>query len=224
MYRGDDAQDGGAIEAPTADGPLRVEVGPRRISLRVADRALHVADPFATLIEGKRQESLKLDGRLVVARDVPREDLGIWIELLDKQPGMRRIFGVAPISLLEPDGLAALQRLDRVARRVRAALADHARSSFSTSRAVAAAPPARDVGRAVEIGRGLDKVLLADLGDHHVVYARRLFRDRAHVALVIHGDGRVVIHDGKLRHELAVTSKFGILVSGDYLRFTDRHG
>jgi hypothetical protein len=202
-YRGDDA--GAALEAPTAQGLLRVELAPRRITLTLGDRTVQIADRFVTLVESKKQESLRIVGRLLVARDVPHEDLGIWIELKDKQPGMRRIFGVEPVSLLEPAGLPALQRLDAVAARLRAAVAEHA----------------GDVRRAIEIGRGLDKVLFADHGDHHAVYARRLFRDRARLAVSIYEAGRVVITDGP---EIVMTSKFGITVSGDYIRFIDREG
>jgi hypothetical protein len=203
-YRGDEATTG-ALEAPTAAGLLRVELAPRRVTLAVGVRTVHIANAFVTIIEGKKQESIKLDGRILVARDVPREDLGIWLELVGKQPGMRRIFGAEPLSLLEPDGLAALQRLDAVSHRVRTALADQS----------------GDVRRAVEIGRGLDKVLLADHGDFHAIYARRLFRDRARLALEVYPDGRVIIPDGP---EIRITDRFGITVRGDYVRFADRHG
>ena len=202
-YRGDDA--GAALEAPTAQGLLRVELAPRRITLTLADRTVQIADRFVTLVESKKQESLRIVGRLLVARDVPHEDLGIWIELKDKQPGMRRIFGAEPVSLLEPAGLPALQRLDAVAARLRAAVAEHA----------------GDVRRAIEIGRGLDKILFADHGDHHAIYARRLFRDRARLAVSIYDAGRIVITDGP---EIVMTSKFGVTVSGDYIRFIDRQG
>ena len=106
---------------------------------------------------------------MLVARDVPHEDLGVWIELTGpQQPGMRRIFGVEPVSLLEPHGLPALQRLDTLGTRLRTALAEHA----------------GDVRRAIELGRGLDKVLFVDHGDHHAVYARKLVpRSRAARAL-----------------------------------------
>jgi hypothetical protein len=202
-YRGDDA--GAVLEAPTAQGMLRVELAPRRITLTLGDRTVQIADRFVTLVEAKKQESLRIVGRLLVARDVPHEDLGIWIELKDKQPGMRRIFGVEPVSLMEPAGLPALQRLDAVSARLRAAVAEHA----------------GDVRRAIEIGRGLDKILFADHGDHHAVYARRLFRDRARLAVSIYDAGRIVITDGP---EIVMTSKFGITVSGDYIRFIDRQG
>ena len=208
-YR-DDAGD--ALEAPTAEGPLRVVLGPGSVAVSVAQRSLHVADRIATIIEHKKQErrqSVKLDGALVIARDVPREDLGIWVELPGATDGgMRRVFGVEPVSLLSPDGLPALKRLDAVAQRLRTALGELA----------------GEIRRAVEIGRGLDKVLLAEYGDRYVVYARRLFRDRARFAMAIHADGRIVVPEGKELREVSVTSRFGVTVRGDYVRFADRHG
>ncbi|HEY6033964.1 MAG TPA: hypothetical protein VIV58_06880, partial [Kofleriaceae bacterium] len=144
-------------------------------------------------------------GSVLVARDIPHEDLGVWVELTDRNPGMRRIFGVEPVSLLEQHGLAALHKLDMLGTRLRTALSEYS----------------GDVRRASELGRGLDKVLLVDHGDHHAVYARKLFRDRARLALSIYDNGRMVIVDGP---EVVMSSKFGITVSGDYIRFIDRHG
>lgn len=208
-YRGDDG--GHVVEAPTAEGPLRLELGPRRVTMVVAGRTIQIADQFVTLVqhnpagEAKKQESLRINGVVLVARDVPHEDLGVWIELMDKQPGMRRLFGVEPVSLLDPHGLAALHKLDQLSSRLKIALEDYA----------------GDSRRATEYGRGLDKVLLVDHGDHHALYARKLFRDRARLALSIYDGGRMVIVDGP---EVVMSSKFGITVSGDYIRFIDRHG
>lgn len=213
-YRDDS---GDAIEAPTGDGTLRAELGPRSVKLQVALRTLQISERFAMVTEHHkktkakdRRTSLKIEGRLVVARDVPHEDFGVWIELDPDTPraGMRRIFGVEPVSLLDPDGLVALASLDRLVQRVKAEIVDLA----------------GDVRRAFEIGRGLDKVLLADHGDRFVVYARRLFRDRARFAMAIHDDGRIVVPDGKKRREITVRSRFGVTVWGDYVRFADRNG
>jgi hypothetical protein len=209
-YRGEDAGD--ILEAPTAEGPLRAELGPRTMMIAVAQRSLHVSEKFATVTEHHRttrkkgrRTSFKIEGRLAIARDVPHEDLGVWLE----QPGgMRRIFGVEPVSLLEANGLAALASLDRVAQRLRGSIAELA----------------GDIRKAFEIGRGLDKVLLADHGDRYVLYARRLFRDRARLALEIHEDGRVVVREGKQSKEIVVRSRFGVTVWGDYVRFADPHG
>jgi hypothetical protein len=243
-YRGDDAGD--ALEAPTHEGILKVVLGPNRVDLSVAQRSLHILDRLATLVEHKKQKqerrgSVKIAGNLVVARGFPREDVGIWIEHLgtdkpkadrdkpkvdDNKPttdkpqkrddsrsamsSMQRIFGVEPVSLFERDGLGALGRLETVAQRLRAHLSDLGGS----------------VRRAVEIGSGhaLDKVLLADHGDHYMFYARRLFRDRARFAMAVYADGRIVVPDGKALREVRVTSKFGITVRGDHVRFADRHG
>lgn len=213
-YRDDS---GDAIEAPTADGTLRAELAPRAVRLHVALRTLHISERFATVVEHHKKAkdkdkrtSLKIGGRLVVARDVPHEDVGIWIELDPDtaKAGMRRIFGVEPVSLLDPHGLVALASLDRLAHRLKTELVDLA----------------GDVRRAFEIGRGLDKVLLADHGDRYVVYARRLFRDRARFAMAIHDDGRILVPEGKKLRELVVRSRFGVTVWGDYIRFADKNG
>jgi hypothetical protein len=207
-YRGDDA--GQPLEAPTAEGVLRATIAPNRIELTVARRRLVLERRTLTLVDAKdKRASLRIEGKLVVARDVPREDLGVWIEM----PGpsgsaMRRVFGVEPVSLFAADGLAALKRLDTLAQRLKASLSDLA----------------GDIRKAIELGRGLDKVLLADHGDRYVIYARRLFRDRARFALAIYRDGRVVLPEGKELREFRVTSRFGITVRGDYVRFADQHG
>src|SRR5205809_5255990 len=106
-YRDDHGE---ALEAPTAEGRLEVTLGPNRATLTVGERTLVVADRVATLTEVKKRRSYKLEHRLVVARGFPREDVGIWLE--DATHAMRRIFGVEPVELLHPDGLAALRKLD----------------------------------------------------------------------------------------------------------------
>jgi hypothetical protein len=218
-YRGDDARD--ALEAPTADGLLKVVLGPNRVDLSVGPHSLHIAERVATLVEHKKQRqerraSIKLTGNLVVARGFPREAIGLWIASRDPAGGdallagsMQRIFGVEPVSLLDLEGLGALGRLDTVAQRLRA----HLTELSGTAR------------RAIEIGSGhaLDKVLLVDHGDHYIIYARRLFRDRARFALAVHDDGRVVVPDGKRAREVRVAAQFGVTVRGDYVRFADQH-
>lgn len=220
-YRGEDAGD--ALEAPTAEGPLKVVLGPNRVDLTVGPRSLHIADRVATLVEQKRQKqerraSVKLSGTLVVARGWPREAFGIWVELegVDQGHGraaMQRMFGVEPADLLEGGGLSALAKLDGLVQRLRNHLDQLA----------------GEVRRGGEIGGGhaLDKVLVADFGDRYTIYARRLFRDRARFAMEVHRDGRVIVPEGKggkTMREVTVTSKFGVTVRGDYIRFADRHG
>jgi hypothetical protein len=169
--------------------------------------------------------------------------MGVWVEVAAEGPraGIRRIFGVEPVSLLEPAGLPALAALDRLAQRLRHALAHLA----------------LDVRRAFEIGSpaagGLDKVLVVDHGERWIVYARRLFRDRARFVMAIHDDGRIVVRDGRSAgpaaestgagppagegaaspaekvaaagtREITVRSRYGITVVGDYLRFADPQG
>lgn len=212
-YRGDDAGD--ALDAPTADGRLEVQLGPNRIDLTVGTKSLHIADGVATIAELRKQKqerraSHKLDGMLVVARGWPREGFGIWTELpAEKGEGIRsmqRLFGAEPADLLAGGGLAALAKLDSIAQRVRGHLEQIA-----------------TVQRGAEIGAGhpLDKVLFADLGDRHVLYARKLFRDRARWTMTVHHDGKVVVPDGA---EVKISSRFSVTVRGDYIRFADRTG
>jgi hypothetical protein len=218
-YR-DDAGD--RCEAPTADGVLHAELAGGHVRLALQSRSLHVTDRFATVVDHHpkraakdRRTSIALAGRLVVARDLLREGIGIWIEVEPGGPraGFRRIFGVEPSSLLDPGGLGALAALDRLAQRVRHALAHLA----------------ADVRRATELGspasRGLDKVLAVDHGERVAVYARGLFRDRARFALAFHDDGRIAVRARRgTTREVTVRSRHGVTVVGDYIRFADPHG
>lgn len=215
-YR-DDAGD--TCEAPTAEGTLRAELTGGGVRLAMTGRSLHVTDRFATVIQHHkvdaakdRPTSIAIAGLLLIARDALREGIGVWIEVEPGTPrgGFRRIFGVEPQSLLEPGGLGALAALDRLAQRVRQALAHLA----------------PEVRRATEIGSpasgGLDKVLAVDHGERVVVYARGLFRDRARFAMAIHDDGRIAVRG--VRREVAVRSRHGVTVVGDYIRFADPQG
>lgn len=212
-YR-DEAAD--VLEAPTSEGILRMDLGPRSIKLTVARRSIHIADgKLVTLTEHMNRKRPKrtlfeLTGRLVTARDVPHDDIGLWLEL---PGGMRRIFGVEPISLLEPEGLRSLDALDRLAQRLKTEID----------------PYSGDIRRAIEIGAGhtLDRVLLADHGDYYVVYARRLFRDRARLTCRIDRDGKVTVYEGRrneVRSEVMVKSQFGVTVRGDFIRFAAPDG
>ena len=91
-YR-DDSED--VLEAPTSEGTLRIEVAPRAVKVVIGSRTLHVVEKVATVLEqrGKKAKraSFKIE-HLVIARDVPHEDLGVWVEL--------------------PGGLRILQRLE----------------------------------------------------------------------------------------------------------------
>ena len=209
-------------EAPTSEGVLRAQFGPRHLHLAVASRSLDVADRFATVVahhrrgaEKGRRQSFRITGRLIVARDVPREGLGIWVDIDHDAPraGVRRIFGVEPASLLEPAGLASLAALDHLAKRIHQELghlAPEVRQAFEIGSAAAS---------------GLDKVLVVDCADRYVVYARRLFRDRARFAMAIHDDGITVPEGrGAATREITVRSRHGVTVVGDYIRFADPQG
>ncbi|MBL0217489.1 MAG: hypothetical protein IPQ07_26900 [Myxococcales bacterium] len=109
----------------------------------------------------------------------------------------------------EPDGAHGLDRLPP--------------STASLADSNELAPYAGEIRRAIEIGRGLDKVLLADHGAQSRS-ARRLFADRARLAMSIHDDGRIVIPDKKGPREITIRSRFGMTVWDDYVRFADPQG
>lgn len=233
-YRGDAGE---VCEAPCAEGALRAELAARHVRITVADRSVDITDAFATLRDHPparatrdRKMSLRIAGRLVVARGVPRDDLGVWVELEPggRRAGFRRIFGVAAVNLLEPAGLTALAALDRLAARLREQLAHLA----------------PDVRRAVELGPaaagGLDKVLVLESADRTTVFVRPLFRDRARRVLAAYADGRITVGAGgpatlgpgdavpsqrRAGHrEINVRSRHGVVVGGSHLWFTDPHG
>lgn len=203
-------EDGALVTAPTRGGELLLELGPRYTRLNADARTIHVADRFITLIDRHRRRERRdahlLFGGLWMARDVPYGDLGLWEEL---EPGaVRRVFGVEPQSLFDSDGLDALRALDRLAVRLRPALN----------------PFAKGAVRALELGRGLDKVLVLDFGNRAELFMRRLFRDRARRILEVRADGTIVIPQRRGTQVVTCRSHFGVTVLGDYLRFSDPSG
>jgi hypothetical protein len=204
-----DGGDGGVIEAPTREGILRLELGPRT-RLEQAGKVVLIDGDFVTFEErGKKPKktSERLGKRrLLLARDVPRDDLGLWIEMEDG--GMRRVFGAEPKDLIAEDGLAALRALDALAARLRTALA----------------PFAHGVRRAHELGRGLDKVLLTDHGGKLVLYKRELFRDRARRACEVSDDGTVVVVEKDREMRAVCRNRHHVSLLGDYIRFSDPTG
>lgn len=209
-----DGGDGGLVEAPTREGVLRLDLGPRT-RLERADRILVIDGDFLTLEElakkGKQTRTVKKTSerigtrRILLARDVPREDLGVWIEV---EGGVRRVFGAEPVDLISDDGLAALRALDALAARLKAALA----------------PFAHDARRAHELGRGLDKVLLVDFGAKLVLYKRELFADKAHKACEVDADGNVTVFEKDRELRAAVRDRHQVSLLGDYIRFSDPTG
>ncbi len=203
----DDAE---VMEAPTREGVLRLEVAPRHVALALRAVQVAITEEFVTVTEKVRKKvkrySERLGGTLIVARDVPHYDVGLWLEIAPN--AVRRIFGAAPHDLYAVDGLGALRSLDRLYGRLRQALSSHAKGAR----------------RAFEVGHGLDKVLVVDFDDHIVVYARRLFRDLARRVLEVHADGTIVIPGRGGDQRFQVHERHLITVTGDFVRFIDRAG
>jgi hypothetical protein len=208
-YRADAGAE--VLEAPVRQGLLRLEVAPRHATLVVGDQHVVVAEEFVTLTELQRKKprkrSLRLgEQRLVMARSVPLEELGLWYE---RSPGIvRRIFGIQPLELVDDAALRAWRALDLLAARLREILRRHADG----------------VVRAIELGSGADRVLGLDFGNRQVFYQRPLFREDPRRSLEVHADGTVLVPRRGKDLRISCTSRFGITVKGDYLRFADPTG
>lgn len=200
------------LRAPTRDGVARLEVAPRHVVLEVgAQSRLTITDRYLTLAQTSRRKkkprSLTLgDTRLLIARAVPTEEVGIWYEA---KPGvMHRVFGLTPLELLDDEALAAWRALERLYHRLQAAVGPH------LHRAV----------RASEYGRGPDRVLVEDQGDRDVVYVRPLFRERPRRVMDVHEDGTITLVGKHGEHAVKCQSRFGVTVHGDHINFSDHRG
>ena len=209
-----DALGGEVLACPTSAGTLQLELAPHHVALVLADFQLVIARGTLTVTRafrrGVRRVVRPIGARLMVARGLPSEGVGLWLE--DRPGEVERVFGVEPHDLYAADGLWALRQLDRVSRRL--------------VQAVSAL--GRGVKGALEIGpstdRGLDKILVADHGDHLTVFRRSLFRQRARRVLDAWADGHVVIPTPRGDISIACRTRFAVQVIGDYVRFTTPAG
>lgn len=203
----DDAE---VLEAPTREGTLRLEVAPRHVALALKAVQVAITDEFVTVTERIRRKvkrySERLGGPLVVARDVPHDDVGLWLQVAPN--AVRRIFGAAPHDLYASDGLGALRSLDRLYGRLRQVLAPHSRGAR----------------RAFEVGKGLDKALVVYYEDRLVCFARRLFHGSADRVVEVHADGTVVIPGRRSELRFRIAERYHVAVTGDFIRFIDRAG
>lgn len=250
------------FEALTREGKARLEVAPRHVVLEIGDRtSLVVSDRFITVTSGgrrgrRKKQSLALDAadnrRLIVARAVPTDDVGIWYE---RKPGVvMRLLGLRPVELLggraragarpgidAGPGPEAEPRADSDARAginaESAALGEwRAFERLSRRLSETMAPHNHGVKRALEIGRGADRVLILEFGDRMVLYVRRLFREHPRSALEVRADGSIIFLDraGTLASwfpwarrdsgSIQCSSRFGVTTIGDYIRFAAPSG
>jgi hypothetical protein len=191
-------------EVPTADGTLSITIRPDTLDLRIADRGITITDRSVVVQLGERSEQVAVVGAIVLARNVPYDDLSIWMELDAGVPMMRRVFGVSPPALLAPDAACARKRIDEAAVLIRAALARHADG----------------VMRAVELGRGGEshRVLLLERPDRHLVFACRLFRGDARLAMTVFDGGRIAFEQAP--GEIRIDTASAVGVGNEHLRFT----
>ncbi len=201
-----------ALHAPTRRGKVRLEVAPRHVVVEVAGHHhLAITDRFLTVTRpGRRrrkQRSFELQGhRVVLARAVPTDEVGLWYEL--REDVMQRIFGMSPPELLDRDALEAWGELDRVFRRLRDALG----------------PYLGEAAAGTEYGRGADRVLVESREDRDVLYVRRLFRDASRKVMEVCDDGTVRLIGRKGVTELECRSRYGVTVHGDRINFSGPRG
>lgn len=218
------------LDASTRDGAVTLEVAPRHTLLTVGEEyTLSVTERFASLTRMVRNKpkkrSLRLDGsRLLVARAVPTDDVGIWHE---PKPGVvTRLFGFRKHGLDSSDGLEEdWRKHDTLVRHLRRALKIHSHG----------------VDTCLEVGIGADRVLIMDFGDRLLFHVRRLFRERQRRAFEVHRDGAIAVSRSSTHHELAIsprvrsrlgkamvefnsTFRLGVTTTGDYIRFVDEQG
>jgi hypothetical protein len=211
-YREADANE--ILEVSAREGQVRLELGPRHFRLDVGERLkLSVAEDFATVIKiqsrrRRKQRSLRLgqQARLLMARGVPTNDIGLWYET--RAGEVERVVGIRPPELLDDDAMRAWHVVDRMAQRLRGVLGPHGHG----------------VQRAIEVGDGADRVLIMDLGDSLELYVRRLFRERARRAMSVHRDGTVALMVKGAERRVLCRSRYGVTVIGDYIRFADPSG
>lgn len=210
-YREADASE--RFEVAAREGLARLELGPHWFRLDMGERlVLSVAEDFATLVKMQRrrrrkQRSLRLgEARLLMARGVPTNDIGIWY--VGATGVAERLIGLRPPELLDDAAMRAWHVVDRMAQRLRVVLAPHSLG----------------VERAIEVGQGADRVLMVDLGDGIEIYVRRLFREWPRRAMTVHRDGTVVLALKKGERRIQCRSRYGVTVIGDYIRFADPTG
>lgn len=199
------------VSAVTRDGQAVLEVAPEHVSLELGVVAkVAVTDTFLTVVRpGRRRpkrRSHRIGGPVVVARAWPTRDVALWREL---RPGVvERVIGLRPLELLDERGLAALRDLERLAGRLSAALADRAGGVTS----------------ATEYGRGQHRVLELRSEERLVLYARPVFRERPRRAIEVCADGSLVVPTRRGDKRARVRDRYGVILSGDRIRFCERDG
>jgi hypothetical protein len=112
------------------------------------------------------------------------------------------------VNLFDDQGLDALRALDRLVKRLVSALT----------------PYSGGVGQSIEIGGGADRVLAMDFGDRLVIHVRPLFREHPRRVLEVRDSGEILFLSKGGEKRLQCTSRFGVTVIGDYVRFADPSG
>jgi len=200
------------LRARTTGGVVRVEFAPRQTVIGAGSRSeVSITDRILRITQrGRRTKTRTVDlgrARLVVAHAYPTGSIALWHEY---QVGrMHRIVGLSPSELLDSAALTALHQIERVGARLVEALAPHAHGVY----------------RATEYGKGQHRVLELDFGDRLVLYARPVFRERPRRIIEVCEDGSIVVPNKKgPDRRVAVSNRYGVVHSGDRIRFCGAEG
>jgi hypothetical protein len=149
---------GETLEVRTAAGAHEIVTTLDGLEVRGPDNTHVVVTRTTATVQARgRRASLSIQGHVVAAENLARDEVGLWVE---SKGAMRRIFSVP--------NRAATTAMHRALRRHHPA-----------------------VVTATEIGAARHRMLLVELTDRHLLYAGRLFREHADLALTLFHNGRV---------------------------------
>jgi hypothetical protein len=163
---------------------------------------LSITESYVMIHAGRKPRRLPLsETRVLVARAFPAGDVALWCE---RAGVVQRLAGLEPPPLLDSQALDAARALDRLGERLETALA----------------PLSGDARRVVEYGKGAHRALLVSRGERLLLFSRPIFREHPRLALEVHADGTVFAG----AHKVMCTSRYSVLVRGDFLTFDATDG
>jgi hypothetical protein len=195
------------LEAPTRDGLARLSLEPHRCSLEVAGRFVatisvsQVAVTDCTARVPTPRVRPLTSASIWISMGFPTDEVGLWYA--ETPATAQRLAGLRPPELLDQAALDAWRQLARLGDRLRRATEVHCGG----------------VERAVELGRGGHRVLLAEYDGRLVLYARPLFRERPRRVLEVRRDGAVLVPARGRDLLVRCRGAHAVSVLGDRLRF-----
>lgn len=199
------------LEAPTRDGVVKLTRAPHHVQLELGARTVTVTRDFFSVTHKKRRRRRRRsfgleDTPVYVAKAWPTNEVSLWVE--QKRGIAWRAAGLRPIPSLEEGAIRQWHKLDRLGAALGEALRDHAAGAVSAG----------------ELGRGQHRVLTVRYADRLAVYARPVFREQPRKVVELCADGSVLFTKGRRHRTAQVENCFGVILSGDRIRFCSREG